>query len=96
VVGDWKVEYIGDSPTQAEVDAFIATQASKGDRTEQAIGSMNRLIFELLFRLENDKRNLRSKINQLLPNTYTAAEVAPLQVAQFRQFLINRWNELGL
>jgi hypothetical protein len=96
VMGTRLVHYTGVTPTQAELDTFIAKEVAKGDRAEQAVSSMNRLILEMIFRLENQNRDLRARINQLLPNTYTNAETSQLQLAQFRQFLINRWRELNL
>lgn len=96
VIGTRLVHFTNTMPTQSEVDAFIAAEVAKGDRAEQAVSSMNRLILEMIFRLENQNRDLRAKINGLAPNTYTNAEASPIQFPQFRQFLINRWRELNL
>jgi hypothetical protein len=96
VMGTRLVHYTGATPTQSELDAFIAKEEAKGDRAEQAVSSMNRLILEMIFRLENQNRDLKSKINSIVPNTYTNADSSQIQFTQFRQFLINRWRELNL
>ena len=96
VIDVWVVDYTGEIPTVAEVDVFIAAQQAKGDRAEQAVAAMDRIIFEMIFRLENQGRELKSKIKLLLPNTYITAEVTQLNGNQFRQFLVNRWRELNL
>jgi hypothetical protein len=86
--------------TPDEETAALLSQAvwdadnTQDKRAQRAIDGLDLLQFEHLFLLENDKRDIKTKINVLLPGTYSAADTAQITRAQYRQALINRWKTL--
>lgn len=82
-------EHVWENGTGWIIPADIEVQRAVGE-----IDTLNRLIFEVLFMQENDKRDLRRKINQLLPDTYTLQESVAVTRVQYRNALINLWRTL--
>ena len=75
--------------------AAWAAENTLDARAAKAIDRIDRLQFEHLFNLENEKRDLKAKINLLLPATYTLAESSPITRLQYRAALIARWKAMN-
>jgi hypothetical protein len=76
------------------VDSAVVSALRDSDAAA-AIDGIDLLQFEHLFLLENEKRDIKAKLNQLLPGTYPPADVAQITRAQYRTALINRWKTLN-
>lgn len=90
-VGQYVVDYLGDvPPTLAEVEAIInPPPKSPADLIDEAFPQSGaaRVLFEALFELANDVRDLRTRINGLAPGTYTAGQSAQITRAQLKTWL---------
>lgn len=91
--------------TPEEESAALARQAAidadntQDKRAARAVDSIDLLQFAHLFLLENEKRDIKATLNQLLiagglPAKYSAADTAQITQAQYRTALINRWKTL--
>jgi hypothetical protein len=88
LVGPYVVDSTQGEPTLAEVEAILSPPTPQQiiDQAFPQTGTA-RVLFEALFELANDVRDLRSKINVLAPGTYSAGQAGQITRAQLKSWL---------